>query len=267
MSDGEFHAFVGLLAAAGLVLAVLAVAGFDQRAGSRFTDGVVAAAYLGGAAYLQVTGRSLPIYFFAAGAPVLALLLHLLRERARARRKRLAAGLTKMYVKPPANTPLTPYPAPPPPLDPASRTKDKPPEPVAPRAYRPMPSGLPPRGEAAPPPPAGHDPTSPPPAAHAEPAGHDTAPPPPAGHDATPPPQPAHAERAGHDTAPPRPAAHAEPAGHDTTPPPQPAHAEPAGHDTAGVEETSSRLRRPAYLEAPDPRRSSGRHRAAGSDD
>src|SRR5690349_12767457 len=105
MSDGEFHAFVGLLAAAGLVLGVLAALGFDQRAASRFADGVVAAGYLGGAAYLQITRISLPIYSFAAGAPVLLLLAHLLRERSRARRRRLAAGLTKMYVAPAAPTP------------------------------------------------------------------------------------------------------------------------------------------------------------------
>src|SRR4051812_22690046 len=153
MSDGEFHAFVGLLAAGGLVLGVLAVLGFDQRAASRIADGVVAAGYLGCAAYLQVTRPSLPIYYFAAGAPVLLLLLLLLRERSRARRRRLAAGLTKMYVAPPAHTPPTPFPAPPPPLDPSARTRDQPPEPVAPRAYRPMPSGPPPRGQAAPPPP------------------------------------------------------------------------------------------------------------------
>jgi hypothetical protein len=196
MSDGEFHAFVGLLAAGGLLLGVLAVLGFDQRAASRIADGVVAAGYLGCAAYLQVTRTSLPIYYFAAGAPVLLLLLRLLRERSRARRKRLAAGLTKMYLVPPANTPLTPFPAPPPPLDPSARTRDQPPEPVAPRAYRPMPSGLPPR---------------------------------------------------------------------DETPPP--AHAEPAGHDTASAQETSSRLRRPAYLDRPDDGRASGRHRAADSAD
>ena len=207
MSDGEFHAFVGLLAAGGLVLGVLAVLGFDQRPVSRIADGVVAAGYLGCAAYLQITGMSLPIYYFAAGAPVLLLLIHLLRERSRARRKRLAAGLTKMYVKPPENTPLTPFPAPPPPLDPAAKKKDEPAEPVAPRAYRPMPSGLPPRGE---PPPATPTPATPAPA----------------------------------------------------TPAPGP-HAEPAGHDTAGVEETGTRLRRPAYLDEPDGRHDSGRHRAA----
>jgi len=198
MSDGEFHAFVGLLAAGGLVLGVLAALGFDQRVVSRIADGVVSAGYLGCAAYLQITHLSLPIYYFAAGAPVLLLLLHLLRDRRRARRRRLAAGLTKMYVVPPANTPLTPFPAPPPPLDPSARKKEEPPEPVATRAYRPMPSGLPPRGETAPPPPA---------------------------------------------------------------------HAEPAGHDTVNVEETGTWLRRPAYLDEPDARHRSGRHRAADPDD
>ena len=193
MSDGEFHAFVGLLAAGGLVLGVLAVLGFDQRAVSRIADGVVAAGYLGCAAYLQITRISLPIYWFAAGAPVLLLLIHLLRERRRARRRRLAAGLTKMYAVTPAVTPLTPFPAPPPPLDPSAKKKaEESPEPVAPRAYRPMPSGLPPRAAD-----------------------------------------------------------------------PPPAHAEPAGHDTAGVEETGTRLRRPAYLDEPDGRHDSGRHRAA----
>src|SRR5262245_45500989 len=126
MSDGEYHAFVGLLAAGGLVLGVLAVLGFDPRAVSRIADGAVAAGDRGCAAYLQGSRMSPPIYYFAAGAPVLVLLLHLLRERARARRKRLAAGLTKMYVVPPANTPLTPYPEPPPPLDPSARKKEEP---------------------------------------------------------------------------------------------------------------------------------------------
>jgi len=192
MSDGEYHAFVGLLAAGGLVLGLLAVLGFDQRVASRVADGVAAAGYLGCAAYLQITRTSLPIYWFAAGVPVLVLLIQLLRDRRRARRRRLATGLTKMYAAAPAAiTPLTPFPAPPPPFDPSAAKKDPTAEPVAPRAYRPMPSGLPPRA--------------------------------------------------------------ANP----------PAHAEPAGHDTAGVDETSSRLRHPAYLEEPDARHSSGRHRAA----
>jgi hypothetical protein len=165
MSNGEFLAFVGLLAAAGLVLGVLAAAGFDQRPVTRVVDGVVAAGYLGAAAYLWITRISVPISAFAAGLPVLLLLTQLLRERARARRRRLAAGLTSMYVAPAGSTPLTPFPAPPPPFDPPA-TKDEPAPPAAPRAYRPMPSGLPHRGE--------HVPSPPP--AHAEPTGPDTAP-------------------------------------------------------------------------------------------
>ncbi|MCU7722607.1 hypothetical protein ODJ79_02655 [Actinoplanes sp. KI2] len=224
MSNGEFYAFVGLLVACGLMLGLLAVLGLDQRPATRIADGVVAAGYLGGATYLLVTETGIPIYSFAVVVPALLLLIQLLRERGRARRRRLAAGLTSMYVSPAASTPLTPFPAPPPPLE--SSRRDEPARPAAPRTYRPMPSGLPPRGDAAPPPPPWSSPSPPSASPPASPS-----PPPPAS-----PSLPAHSE--------------------PTWPGTSPGLSPSPGPDRSGLP------RRPAYPDAPEGRHGGGRHQS-----
>ena len=42
MSEGEFHAYVGLLAVSAVILSVLAVRGFGQSTGARVLDGLFA---------------------------------------------------------------------------------------------------------------------------------------------------------------------------------------------------------------------------------
>ncbi|WP_433359514.1 hypothetical protein ACQPZX_25095 [Actinoplanes sp. CA-142083] len=198
MSD----AFLGLLALCGLGLLTMAVLGFDQRAYARVLDGLFGAGFLGGTGYLAITVFDLkrPYWLvFLALVPLVALVF---RER-RGRRRRLAAGLIpQMYVAPPAATPLTPFPAPPPPLGAAPETEPEPPQRTT---YQPLPSGLP---RAAPAPPSWE--------------GVDR-------------------DRPEWGTNPGR----------------------PAGHDTSAAQETSSRLRRPAYLESYPRPAAGGRHRAS----
>jgi hypothetical protein len=297
MSEGEYHAYVGLLAFSGLMLSVLAVRGFGQRAGSRVVEGVAAAGFLGYAVYLVATDPpTVRVFYYAFAAPVV-LLVHMFRSRGRARRRRFAAGLTQTqqqaYAAPAAQTPLTPFPPPPPPLGNAPAHEDRPDHQQHRSTYQPLPSGLP--GAPAPPPapvplpplaPGLVMPPAPPPPVpggprRAMPSGLPGRP------DG---PQPAW-------SAPPTPSAPSGPSAPSAPPagltpaeprwagaPEQPWHAEPrtpvagpdaqAGHDTHGgyqpAHETSTRLRRPAYL-SPDPPRSpgpgSGRHRAGDADE
>jgi hypothetical protein len=144
MPEGEFHAYVGLLAFSGLVLSVLAIRGFGQRAGSRVADGVFAAGFLGYAAYLIVTDPpAVTVFYYAFAAPVF-LLVHMWRERGRARRRRFAAGLIpQTYAAPPAPTPLTPFPPPPPPLGSEPARHERPEHQHHRTTYQPLPSGLP----------------------------------------------------------------------------------------------------------------------------
>ncbi|WP_433290736.1 hypothetical protein ACQP2F_23660 [Actinoplanes sp. CA-030573] len=145
MSDGEFHAYVALLAFSGLLLSVLAVRGFGQRPYSRVLDGIFAAGFLGYAAYLIVADpETVMILYYAFAAPVW-LLWHMWRERTRERRKRFAAGITtQTYAPPPAPTPLTPFPPPPPPLGSLPPRDDRPEHQHQRTSYQPKPSGLPP---------------------------------------------------------------------------------------------------------------------------
>ncbi|MFF5296338.1 hypothetical protein [Paractinoplanes globisporus] len=236
MSDAEYHGFLGLLAAGGVLLSVLAIRGLDQRLVWRVVDGLAAAGSFGYALYLAFVvtdpAASVNVYYFAVAAVLPLLLIVLLRERARARRRRLAAGLNQiMYVAPPPATALTPFPAPPPPYDPAAK-EEPPPEESRRHTYEARPSGLP-RKPAGPSVPglSGHRP-------------------PPANPPAEPPPI----------AGPGAPLPGRETFRHTVEP-------QTAGHDTADVHETTSRLRRPAYLDDPAYTRERGRHRASEPDE
>ncbi|GAA2633340.1 hypothetical protein [Paractinoplanes durhamensis] len=117
MSEGAFHAYVGLLVISGLLLSVLAVRGFDQPVSSRIADGVFAVGFLGYATYLIVADPAkVWVLYYAFAAPVV-LVVHMFRQRKRARSRRFAAGFTpQVYAAPAAPTPLTPFPPPPAPL-------------------------------------------------------------------------------------------------------------------------------------------------------
>jgi hypothetical protein len=141
MSDGEYHVYVGLLAVSGLALAVLAVRGFDQRGFTRVVDALFGVAFLGYAALLAVADPA-PALSRAGYGLVLVpavLLLHMRRQRRKARARRFAAGFTpEMYVRTAAPTPLTPFPPPPPPLGSAPAADG----PTTGRGDGPPPSGL-----------------------------------------------------------------------------------------------------------------------------
>jgi hypothetical protein len=159
MSEGEFHAYVGLLAVSAVILSVLAVRGFGQSTGARVLDGLFAAGFLGYAAYLVIADPdTVTIFFYAFAAPVLGV-VHAVRSTVRMRKRHIPA---LPYAGEPAPVPPQPFPAPPPPraADPAeqgSGVDDVP----SPYTYRAMSSGLPSApaapitGPAATPPPVG----------------------------------------------------------------------------------------------------------------
>ncbi|GIM94825.1 hypothetical protein [Paractinoplanes toevensis] len=127
MSDGEFHVYVGLLAFSGLTLAVLAVRGFDQRGFTRVIDALFAVAFLGYAALLAVAdpAPTLGRVFYGIVVVPVVLVLHMRRQQRKARARRFAAGFTpEMYAQKAAPTPLTPFPAPPPPLGSATGNEE-----------------------------------------------------------------------------------------------------------------------------------------------
>jgi hypothetical protein len=81
VSDGAFHAYVGLLALGALVPAVLAVRGFGQSVAARIVDGVLAAVFLGYAGYLMIADpESVLVVYYAFLAPVYAV-VHAVRNR------------------------------------------------------------------------------------------------------------------------------------------------------------------------------------------
>jgi hypothetical protein len=81
MSDGEYHAYVGLLVLSALVLSVLAIRGFGQSASVRVADGLFSAGFLGYAAYLIIADpETVTVFFYAFLAPVLAV-VHVIRSR------------------------------------------------------------------------------------------------------------------------------------------------------------------------------------------
>jgi hypothetical protein len=104
MSDGEFHAYVGLLVFSGLLLSVLAGRGFGQSTRARIADGIFSAGFLGYAAYLIVAAPdSVEIFFYAFAAPVYAT-LHALRSL-RSRRSRPKTTPPMAYAAAPAQIP------------------------------------------------------------------------------------------------------------------------------------------------------------------
>lgn len=173
---------VGLTASAlsALVLTALAVRGFGQAAIARILDGLFALGFLGYAGYLFQTRPDGVLVYYVFLVPVLAVLAMWPAHR-RASARRFAAGFTHHppYAEQNSPTPLTPFPAPPPPFGgsaepdehprPAYRPPDRLPErpvspgpgvtrppipsglaghhhpeqPTMPGAYQPRPSGLP----------------------------------------------------------------------------------------------------------------------------
>jgi hypothetical protein len=156
MSDGAFHAYIGLLVLSSLILTVLAVRGFGQSTGARVLDGLFGAGFLGYAAYLLIGDpETVRVFFYAFAAPVVAL-VHAVRSAGEAKARRGAAGFTPApYAPQPAAVPAQPFPAPPPPpaavparpfpvppLPPAAVPAAAEPPAVAPPAHHPLPSGL-----------------------------------------------------------------------------------------------------------------------------
>ena len=74
MSDGTFLAYIALLFASGVLLAVLGIGGFGQSTGARVLDGLLAAGFLGYAVYLFAffDGGEVRIVFYAFIVPIFA---------------------------------------------------------------------------------------------------------------------------------------------------------------------------------------------------
>jgi hypothetical protein len=148
MSEGEFHAYVGLLAVSAVILSVLAARGFGQSAGARILDGVFAAGFLGYAGYLVIADPdTVTIFFYAFAAPVLGV-VHAVRSALGRRSRHIPAP---PYEGAPAPVAPQPFPAPPAPraADPAthgSGVDDVP----SPYTYRGLSSGLPAQSPEAP---------------------------------------------------------------------------------------------------------------------
>ena len=91
MSDGTFLAYIALLLASAVLLAVLAIVGFGQSKLARVLDGVFAAGFLAYAVYLLFffEGGEVRILFYAFLVPILAV-VQIFRAR-KARRERVQA--------------------------------------------------------------------------------------------------------------------------------------------------------------------------------
>ena len=76
MSDGTFLGYIALLAASGVLLAVLGIAGFGQTKLARVFDGIAAVAFLGYAVYLLFffEGGEVRIFFYAFIVPIFAVI-------------------------------------------------------------------------------------------------------------------------------------------------------------------------------------------------
>ncbi|MFI7600182.1 hypothetical protein [Actinoplanes sp. NPDC049681] len=91
MSEGEFHAYIGLLFISGLVLSVLAVRGFGLSTGARVVDGLFSVGFLGYAVYLVVAEPDeFWVFYYAFAAPIWAV-VHVRRSHKAARAARFAA--------------------------------------------------------------------------------------------------------------------------------------------------------------------------------
>jgi hypothetical protein len=156
MSEGEFHAYVGLLVVSALVLSVLAVRGFGQSTGARIGDGIFAVIFFGYALYLIIVSPdTVHIFLYAFAAPVVAV-SYAWRSRGQGNATRQTAGIppgpyaatpgpAASHGFPPQGFPPQGFPPPPPPLDaqftpPADPSRAGPPDRSRRRA---MASGLP----------------------------------------------------------------------------------------------------------------------------
>jgi hypothetical protein len=276
MSDGELHAYQALLVLSAVVLLGLSALGLGQRVFSRTVEGLLGLTFGGYAAYLLVIQpEQVLILWYAFVAPAVAV-VHGLRSRRRAKRRRLFAGLARLsFVEPPPPTPLTPFPPPPPPL--GSQPPPAPAEPQHRASHQPMPSGLPsspagPSAPAAPEPPRPGMPSGLPRSATPAPDVHQPTPGRLHGVDDEPARRPSrpHAE-----DRPARRKLHGTEQFDEPAAPAVPPEAEPAG-SWGHQPETPGRSRQPAFLRLPSPVRpddpldeddNSGRHRADEPDD
>jgi hypothetical protein len=111
MSEGEFHAYVGLLTVSAVILSVLAARGFGQSAGARVLDGLFAAGFLGYAGYLVLADPdTVRIFFYAFAVPVVGIVQAVRATRA-ARSRQVSHPAP--YGAEPAPVPPQPFPSPP----------------------------------------------------------------------------------------------------------------------------------------------------------
>ncbi|MEV4642308.1 hypothetical protein AB0J80_33660 [Actinoplanes sp. NPDC049548] len=97
MSEGEFHAYVALLAFSGLVLSIIAVRGFGLSMGARVVEGLFSVGFLSYATYLFVAEPAeFWIFYYAFAAPVWAV-IHALRARKATRVYRAAPPVAAGY--------------------------------------------------------------------------------------------------------------------------------------------------------------------------
>jgi len=82
VSDGTFLAYVALLGVSGVLLLVLAIGGFGQKAGIRVIDGMFGLGFLAYSVYLFFffEGGTVRIFFYAFVVPVLAV-VHAVKAR------------------------------------------------------------------------------------------------------------------------------------------------------------------------------------------
>lgn len=91
MSDGEFHAYIALLAFSGLLLSVIAIRGFGMSMPARVMDGIASVGFLGYAVYLVVADPAeFWIFYYAFAVPIWAV-IHVRRARKETRAARFAS--------------------------------------------------------------------------------------------------------------------------------------------------------------------------------
>lgn len=93
MSDGTFLAYIALLLASAVLLAVLGIVGFGQSKLARVLDGVFAAGFLAYAVYLLFffEGGEVRILFYAFLVPILAVIQIFKARKARREQARATA--------------------------------------------------------------------------------------------------------------------------------------------------------------------------------
>jgi hypothetical protein len=94
VSDGTFLAYIALLFASGVLLAVLGIGGFGQSKLARVLDGVAAAAFLGYSIYLLLffEGGEVRIFFYAFIVPIFAVVQIFKARKARREEQQLATA-------------------------------------------------------------------------------------------------------------------------------------------------------------------------------